>query len=251
MTYFDGPTNKSNVIWEDNGFLHPFRFNRSSTSNSMFISFRSSWRLPRTYGFFFRIYCNPPAKGSSRTYNTKPEFCLSKSIIKSKFISRNNQRQIFKDQNWNPPENESKANLIKPESRGELEDYSNQYQDPEIIHNQSSRKLKGTSMFNYNYRDDNTNHNSRFMSIQSSKTNQFDSKPKSRSMSKIFSQSSMKGFEKSLGHDLDQLTKGNHHEVNLSPYPSLTIMVQPNKIDYSKRRMYMYHKLYKNLTQVV
>ena len=42
-------------------------------------------------------------------------------------------------------------------------------------------------------------------------------------------------FKKDLGHDLYQLTKGNMHEVNLSPYPSLTVMVQPNKIDYTKR----------------
>ena len=58
-----------------------------------------------------------------------------------------------------------------------------------------------------------------------------DLKSQSRS-SRIFSSS-----KKDLGHDLDQLTKGNHHEVNLSPHPSLTIMVQPNKIDYSERSM--------------
>ena len=97
MTYFDGPTNRSRVIWEDNGFLHPYRFNRSSTGNSMLISFRSLWRLPRTYGFFFRIYCNPPSQGSSRSsYNTKPKFCLSKSIVKSKFGSRNPLRKLDK-----------------------------------------------------------------------------------------------------------------------------------------------------------
>ena len=45
-------------------------------------------------------------------------------------------------------------------------------------------------------------------------------------------------FKKDLGHDLYQLTQGNQHEVNLSPYPSLTIMVQPNKIDYTERSMY-------------
>ena len=38
-----------------------------------------------------------------------------------------------------------------------------------------------------------------------------------------------------LGHDLDQLTIGNQHELDLSPHPSLTVMVQPNKIDYSER----------------
>ena len=96
MTYFDGPTNRSRVIWEDNGFLHPYRFNRSSTGNSMLISFRSGWRLPRSYGFFFRIYCNSPVQGSSRYYNTKPEFCLSKSIVKSKLGSRNPLRKLDK-----------------------------------------------------------------------------------------------------------------------------------------------------------
>ena len=45
-------------------------------------------------------------------------------------------------------------------------------------------------------------------------------------------------FKKDLGHDLYQLTKGNQLEVNLSPYPSFTIMVQPNKIDYTEQSMY-------------
>ena len=44
-----------------------------------------------------------------------------------------------------------------------------------------------------------------------------------------------KGFTKNLGHDLDQLTKQNSHEIYLSPHPSMTIMVQPNKIDYTER----------------
>ena len=66
----------------------------------MLISFRSGWRLPRTYGFFFRIYCNPPSQGSSRTYNTKPEFCLSKSIVKSKFNDRRQPRESVNRQNW-------------------------------------------------------------------------------------------------------------------------------------------------------
>ena len=64
-----------------------------------------------------------------------------------------------------------------------------------------------------------------------------DLKSQSRS-SRMFSPSSNKGFKKDLGHELDQLTKGNQHEVNLSPHPSLTIMVQPNKIDYSKKSIY-------------
>ena len=50
--------------------------------------------------------------------------------------------------------------------------------------------------------------------------------------------STKKDARKGLGHDLDQLTKGNQHEVNLSPHPSLTIMVQPNKIDYTERSKY-------------
>ena len=114
MTYFDGPTNRSRVIWEDNGFLHPYRFNRSSTGNSMLISFRSGWRLPRTYGFFFRIYCNPPSQRSSRSYNTKPEFCLSKSIAKSKFSSRNLLRKLGKDHE----SNNSDLNLKSKERSG-------------------------------------------------------------------------------------------------------------------------------------
>ena len=64
-----------------------------------------------------------------------------------------------------------------------------------------------------------------------------DLKSQSRS-SRMFSPSSNKGFKKDLGHELDQLTKGNQHEANLSPHPSLTIMVQPNKIDYSKKSIY-------------
>ena len=57
-------------------------------------------------------------------------------------------------------------------------------------------------------------------------------------MSQIFpSSSTTKNFRNDLGHDLDQLTKGNQLEVNLSPHPSLTIMVQPNKIDYTQRSM--------------
>ena len=63
-----------------------------------------------------------------------------------------------------------------------------------------------------------------------SKTKQSKNKSKSHNLSSHSGQT----FNKGLGHDLHQLTKGNYHEVNLSPNPSLTIMVQPNKIDYSK-----------------
>ena len=62
---------------------------------------------------------------------------------------------------------------------------------------------------------------------------------RSNSMSQMFpSSSTTKNFRNDLGHDLDQLTKGNQLEVNLSPHPSLTIMVQPNKIDYTERSKY-------------
>ena len=60
-------------------------------------------------------------------------------------------------------------------------------------------------------------------------------KPKSILVSQMDPRSSRKNDRNDLGHDLDQLTKGNQHEVNLSPHPSLTVMVQPNKIDYSER----------------
>ena len=65
-----------------------------------------------------------------------------------------------------------------------------------------------------------------------SKTN---SKPKSTFTSQMHPRSTRPNVRKDLGHDLDQLTKRNQHESNLSPHPSLTIMVQPNKIDYSER----------------
>ena len=58
------------------------------------------------------------------------------------------------------------------------------------------------------------------------------------SASQMHLRSTKKDARKGLGHDLDQLTKGNQHEVNLSPHPSLTIMVQPNKIDYTERSKY-------------
>ena len=62
-------------------------------------------------------------------------------------------------------------------------------------------------------------------------------KLKDKSNSNSYRQTVVKASDvkKDLGHDLYQLTQGNQHEVNLSPYPSLTIMVQPNKIDYTKR----------------
>ena len=126
VTYFDGPTNRSRVIWEDNGFLHPFRFNRSSTGNSMLITFRSEWRLPRTYGFFFRIYCNPPIQGPARSYNTKPEFCLSKSVIKSKVSRRSAPVHFQKDKDWIHPSIELKSKVTKSgllKTKANLDEY--------------------------------------------------------------------------------------------------------------------------------
>ena len=129
VTYFDGPTNRSKVIWEDNGFLHPYRFNRSSTGNSMLISFRSGWRLPRTYGFFFRIYCNPPSQGSSRSYNTKPEFCLSKSIVKSRFDNRKPQRKFGKHKKFSFPDDElnCKSRISRRKGKSDNNEYQNDY----------------------------------------------------------------------------------------------------------------------------
>ena len=51
---------------------------------------------------------------------------------------------------------------------------------------------------------------------------------------------SRNGSKKSLGNDLDQLTKDNHHELKLSPSPSLTLIVQPNKIDYTERSKFKF-----------
>ena len=70
-----------------------------------------------------------------------------------------------------------------------------------------------------------------------STTKQLRNVPKSTFTSQMYPKSSRKFVRKDLGHDLDQLTKGNQHEASLSPYPSMTIMVQPNKIDYSERSM--------------
>ena len=123
VTYFDGPTNRSRVIWEDNGFLHPYRYNRSSTGNSMLISFHSGWRLPRTYGFFFRIYCNPPAQGFSRTYNTKPEFCLSKSIVKSTFRNMKLLKKFGNDQNFDYIDHKLKSKQRRSGLKRELDNY--------------------------------------------------------------------------------------------------------------------------------
>ena len=116
----------------------------------------------------------------------------------------------------------------------------NEEQYPELHHFRLSRKSIGrkeTVLMSHYFKD------ARLMSVQSqgnqhpilklySKSEQLSPKPKRTFTSQ---RSTRKNPRKGLGHDLDQLTKGNHHELNLSPHPSLTVMVQPNKIDYSER----------------
>ena len=121
---------------------------------------------------------------------------------------------------------------------------------PELNRFQLSRRSIGktkTGLMNLYSKVFNNQFEARLQSVQShekqhpilnlySKTTQLNSKPKRTFTSQIIhSRSSKLNLRKDLGHDLDQLTKYNHHEVNLSPHPSLTIMVQPNKIDYSER----------------
>ena len=124
-------------------------------------------------------------------------------------------------------------------------------QYPELNRYQSSRKAIGrtkTGLMNLYSKEFNNQFDLRLQSVQRqekqhpilnlySKTTQLNSKPNSTFMSQMHPRSTRLNFRKNLGHDLDQLTKDNHHEVNLSPHPSLTIMVQPNKIDYSERSM--------------
>ena len=123
-----------------------------------------------------------------------------------------------------------------PESRFKR----SEYQYPELDHFKLSRKSNGkkeTILMSHYFKD------ARLTYVQSqgnqhpilklySKSEQLSPKPKRTFTSQ---RSTRKNPRKGLGHDLDQLTKGNHHELNLSPHPSLTVMVQPNKIDYSER----------------
>ena len=106
--------------------------------------------------------------------------------------------------------------------------------------------MKETGLMNLYSEAYNNEFDARLQSVQSqekqhpilnlySKTTQLDSKPKSIFTSQIHPRSTRPNVRKDLGHDLDQLTKRNQHESNLSPHPSLTIMVQPNKIDYTER----------------
>ena len=123
-----------------------------------------------------------------------------------------------------------------PESRFKR----SEYQYPELDHFKLSRKSNGkkeTILMSHYFKD------ARLTYVQSqgnqhpilklySKSEQLSPKPKRTFTSQ---RSTRKNPRKGLGHDLDKLTKGNHHELDLSPHPSLTVMVQPNKIDYSER----------------
>ena len=127
-----------------------------------------------------------------------------------------------------------------------------EYQYPELDHFKLSRKsigMKETELMNLYSKEFNHKFDAMFMSVKSqetqypildnfSKTKQLKFKPKSSFSSQMHLRSTMKDARNDLGHDLDQLTKRNQHEMNLSPHPSLTIMVQPNKIDYTERSMY-------------
>ena len=121
-------------------------------------------------------------------------------------------------------------------------------QYPELNRFQLSRRSIGrtkTGLMNLYSNVFNNQFDARLQSVQShekqhpilnlySKTTQLNSKPKSTFTSQVYPRSTKKDARKGLGHDLDQLTKRNQPESNLSPHPSLTIMVQPNKIDYSE-----------------
>ena len=102
------------------------------------------------------------------------------------------------------------------------------------------RAINLPELITHYFRKYNNHLDARLMSIKSqqpitSKTRQLGNTLKSTIKSQMYPKSSRKIVRKDLGHDLDQLTKGNQHEISLSPHPSLTIMVQPNKIDYSER----------------
>ena len=133
-----------------------------------------------------------------------------------------------------------------PESRF---DRSEQRHQGELHHFKSSRSSIGRKergLANHHSKNFNNEFDARLQSVESqekqhpiinhySKTKHLNFEPKSNSMSQMYPRSSRKNIRNDLGHDLDQLTKGNHHELVLSPHPSLTVMVQPNKIDYSER----------------
>ena len=135
-----------------------------------------------------------------------------------------------------------------PESRFDR----SEQQHPELDRFKTSRRSIGRierGLVNHYSKKFNNEFDARLQSVQSqekqhpilnhySKTKRLNFEPKSNSASQMYPRSSTKNIWNDLGHDLDQLTKGNQHEVNLSPHPSLTIMVQPNKIDYTERSKY-------------
>ena len=136
-----------------------------------------------------------------------------------------------------------------PESRFDSKEERYQDLDP-FKFSRMSIGMKETALMNLYSKEFRNEFDARLRSLKSQetqypkfndyyKTKQLDFKTKSNSMSQMYSRLSIKNARKYLGHDLDQLTKDNQHEVNLSPHPSLTIMVQPNKIDFTKRCMYM------------
>ena len=124
-------------------------------------------------------------------------------------------------------------------------------QYPELNHFQLSRESIGRTkigLMNPCSKKYDKEFDARLQSVQSqekqhpivnlySKTTQLKFKPKSSFASQMHPIYTRPSVRKDLGHDLDQLTKGNQHEASLSPHSSLTIMVQPNKIDFSERSM--------------
>ena len=201
------------------------------TGNSMLISFRSRWRLPRSYGFLFRIYCNPPSQEISRTYNTKPEFCLSNSIVRSKFSKRTQTIKVEKDQKLDHYDLVQRSNLRKSESNAKLT-----FKDIPNEHHHYNFSRQSGPVFTGQVKQSTRQHPILDLYF---KTKQLENNHRGQPLSQMVSRSLKKDTEKGLGHDLDQLTKGNYHEVNLSPNPSLTIMVQPNKLDYANTSEYL------------
>lgn len=207
----------------------------------MLITFHSGWRMPRSYGFFFRIYCNPPAQGSARSYNTKPEFCLSKSVIKSKVIRKSAPVHFQEDQDWGHSNIELKSKVTKSglfKTNADLNEYRCSVQILTYFQGLTSYVMVISRFGMYPERIDRAKNQyfelaTKSTSVSSSRTKDelIDIAEKLQKQPSI----SRNGSKKSLGNDLDQLTKDNHHELKLSPYPSLTLIVQPNKIDYTER----------------
>ena len=117
---------------------------------------------------------------------------------------------------------ESRFDRIEKRHQAELHHFKS-------LRSSIGRKERG--LVNHHSKKFNNEFDARLQSVESQEMQY----PKSKLMSKMSLRSQRKNVRNDLGHDLDQLTKGNQHESNLSPHPSLTIMVQPNKIDYSRR----------------